>query len=60
MARVKAPLLRRRFAALTRAMRSRGLGIYRSVRRLIRLPMQAARRSATLYLSVLMLFFGKV
>ena len=31
MARVKAPLLRRRFAALTRAMRSRWMGIYRSV-----------------------------
>jgi hypothetical protein len=31
MARVKATLLRRRFAALTRAMRSRTIGIYRSV-----------------------------
>ena len=31
MTRVKAALLRRRFAALTRAMRSRGVAIYRSV-----------------------------
>lgn len=49
MARVKATLLRRRFAALTRAMRSRkpGLGIYRSVERISSQALVQERTRAT-------------
>ncbi len=49
MARVKATLLRRRFAALTRAIRSRksGLGIYRSVERISSQALVQERTRAT-------------